>query len=253
MRMHVLSGGRLRMKKRIYAPEAERDETIELPVAAQLFRHPAGNVLFDTGCHPSVEADAEARWGGLAKVMTPIALPKSDVVSSLAGIGLKPGDIDLVVNSHLHPDHCGCNAFFRRATFICHEAELSAAKSDGATAQGYLPAEWDHSMPIEAVDGARDIFGDGRLVTIPLPGHTPGTMGLRAALEKSGTFLLVSDAVSLRRNLDNDEVPRNAWNAELLLKSYSEIRTIEKAGATVLCGHDDSQWQALKKGVDAYE
>jgi len=253
MKMHALSGGRLRMKKRIYVPDADRDETIELPVSAYLFRHASGNVLFDTGCHPSVETDAEARWGGLAKVMTPIGAPKSDVVSSLDAIGLSTEDIDLVVNSHFHPDHCGCNAFFRNATFICHEAELASAKSADATAQGYLPAEWDHPMPIETVAGSHDIFGDDKLVTIALPGHTAGMIGLRAALERSGEFLLASDAVSLKRNLDNDEIPRNAWNADLLLSSYAEIRRIEKAGATVLCGHDDLQWQALRKGADAYE
>lgn len=253
MRMHVLDGGRLRMKKRIYVPDADRDETIELPVSAFLFRHASGTVLFDTGCHPSVETDAEARWGGLAKVMTPIGAPQADVVSGLDAIGLRPDDIDLVVNSHFHPDHCGCNEFFRKATFICHEAELTAARSDDALAKGYLPAEWDHPMPIETVGGERDIFGDDRLVTIPLPGHTPGMMGLRAVLEKEGAFLLASDAVSLKRNIERDEVPRNAWDGELLLRSYAEIRAIENAGATVLCGHDDRQWQGLRKGADAYE
>jgi len=141
MKMHILNGGRLRMKKRIYVPDAERDETIELPVHATLFRHARGNVLFDTGCHPDVEVDAEARWGGLAKIMTPIAAPKSDVVSSLSQVGLNPDDIDIVINSHLHPDHCGCNAFFRKAQFICHKAELAAADSDGAEARGYLRAD----------------------------------------------------------------------------------------------------------------
>ncbi len=116
MKMHFLSGGRLRMKKRIYAAEADRDETIELPVISTLFRHGSANVLFDTGCHPSIETDAAARWGGLAKLMTPIAPPKSDVIASLAALDLTPDDIDLVINSHLHPDHCGCNEFFRKAT-----------------------------------------------------------------------------------------------------------------------------------------
>lgn len=253
MKMHVLSGGRLRMKKRIYVPDAERDEMIELPVSAYLFRHASGNVLFDTGCHPSVATDAEARWGDLAKVMTPIGAPGSDVVSSLGAVGLQPADIDLVVNSHFHPDHCGCNAFFRNATFICHEAELASVRSENAAAQGYFPADWDHPMPIETVSGSRDIFGDDRLVTIALPGHTAGMIGLRVALEKSGEFLLASDTVSLRRNLDWDEIPRNAWNADLLVDSYAEVRRLETAGATVLCGHDDQQWQALRKGADAYE
>jgi len=78
-------------------------------------------------------------------------------------------------------------------------------------------------------------------------------MGAQVNLDRDGSFLLVSDAVSLRANLDADTAPRNTWNADALLKSYQEIRRIEKAGATVICGHDDAQWQCLRKGADAYE
>ena len=65
MKMHALSGGRVRMRKSVYVPDAERSETIELPVSCFLLRHPQGNVLFDTGCHPSVAENprrAGAAW-----------------------------------------------------------------------------------------------------------------------------------------------------------------------------------------------
>ena len=52
MKMHALSGGRVRMRKSVYVPDADRSETIELPVSCFLLRHAQGNVLFDTGCHP---------------------------------------------------------------------------------------------------------------------------------------------------------------------------------------------------------
>jgi glyoxylase-like metal-dependent hydrolase (beta-lactamase superfamily II) len=100
--MHILSGGRLRMRKSIYLPDADRSETIELPVASILLRDARGNVLFDTGCHPSIVHDAAARWGKLAKLMTPIMGPDDNVIAGLAVLGLEPGDIDVVVCSHLH-------------------------------------------------------------------------------------------------------------------------------------------------------
>jgi N-acyl homoserine lactone hydrolase len=71
MRMHFLAGGRLRMRKKIYIPDADRDEMIELPVSCALLRHPQGNVLFDTGCHPSIAENPEPRWGPLTKFMVP--------------------------------------------------------------------------------------------------------------------------------------------------------------------------------------
>ena len=52
-------------------------------------------------------------------------------------------DIDIVVCSHLHPDHCGCNAFFKRATFAIHAKEVEAARAPGAEKSGYLATEWE--------------------------------------------------------------------------------------------------------------
>jgi N-acyl homoserine lactone hydrolase len=253
MKMHLLPCGRLRMRKSIFLPAAERSETIEIPVSSALLRHRQANVLFDTGCHPTVPDNPEARWGGLAKLMVPIMQPGEHVLTGLAALGLQPDDIDVVVNSHLHPDHCGCNAFFRKATFLIHGDELAAARAPGSEAAGYLAAEWQQPMPIDAVTGQRDVFSDGRIVLIHLPGHTPGSIGALARLERSGTFLLAGDTVSLRETLDTGIIPRNTWNGEALAKSLQEVRRIEAAGATVLCSHDADQWDRLRKGADAYD
>ena len=253
MKLQFISAGRLRLKKSIYDRSADRSETFEAPVSSALIRHKQGNVLFDTGCHPSVVEHGEERWGSLMKVMTPVMGAQDTLLPNLACVGINPDDIDVVVNSHFHPDHCGCNEFFRKATIIAHTKEIEAAKAPGAETAGYLRADWDHGQKTDAVDGERDVFGDGKLVLIPLPGHTPGTLGASVNLDRDGSFLLVSDAVSLRANLDADTVPRNTWNAEALLKSFAEIRRVEKSGATIVCGHDDAQWQGLRKGAEAYE
>jgi len=253
MKLQFLSAGRLRLKKSVYVKTADRSETFEAPVSSALIRHKQGNVLFDTGCHPSVVEHGEERWGSLMKVMTPVMPAEDTLLSSLACIGVNPDDIDVVVNSHFHPDHCGCNQFFKKATILAHAKEIEAAKAPGAENAGFLRADWDHGQPMEAVTGERDVFGDGKLILIPLPGHTPGTLGASVQLDRDGSFLLASDAVSLRESLDTDTAPRNTWNADELLKSYQEIRRIEKSGATVICGHDDAQWQSLRKGPDTYE
>jgi N-acyl homoserine lactone hydrolase len=241
------------MRKSIFVPTAERGETIELPVSSALLRHGQANVLFDTGCHPAVPDNPEARWGGLAKLMVPIMQPGEHVLAGLAGLGLGADDIDIVINSHLHPDHCGCNAFFRKATFLVHSEELAAARAPNSEAAGYLAAEWDQPMPVDAINGQRDVFGDGRIVLLPLPGHTPGSIGALARLERSGTFLLVGDTVSLRETLDTGVIPKNTWNSNTLAKSLAEVRHIESTGATVICSHDARQWDTLRKGADAYD
>lgn len=253
MKMHFLSGGRVRMRKATFVPDADRSEMIELPVTSALLRHAQGNVLFDTGCHPSVVDDPQARWGGLAKIMTPIMPRDENVLTGLAAIAVEPGDIDVVLCSHLHPDHCGCNAFFKRATVIVQARDVAAARAPDAAKFGFLSAEWDVGLPLDEIEGQRDLFGDGRIVLIPLPGHTPGSMGALVALERDGQFLLAADTVTLRSTLDTGVLPRNIWNADALTQSLAEVKRIEAQGATVICGHDDAQWQTLRKGADAYE
>jgi N-acyl homoserine lactone hydrolase len=253
MKMHLLRGGQLRMRKNIYLPTADRSETIDLPVIATLLRHEQGNVLFDTGCHPEIATNAEARWGQLTRVMQPLMSADDNVLSGLAELGLGASDIDLVVCSHLHPDHCGCNVFFKRATLVVHAREVEAARAADAETQGYLPIEWDHPMPTETISSERDLFGDGRIILLPLPGHTPGTMSALVELDRCGQFLLASDTISLSETIEQDVIPRNTWNVEVLIKSLAEIKRIAARGAIVLYSHDDRQWQTLRKGADFYD
>ena len=253
MKMHVLSGGRLRIKRKVYIPDAASGEMIDLPVMCFLLRHPQGNVLFDTGCHPDVAKDPEARWGGMAKFISLISDPGDNLPNNLKAIGVGVDDIDVVVNSHFHTDHCGCNAFFRRATVVCHADELEAASAVDAAKSGFVAADWKHPNPFETIVQQRDLFGDGRIVLLPLPGHTQGTTAALVALERSGNHLLASDTVALRHNFEHEHVPRNSWNAELAGRSLTEIRRIEAGGATVVFGHDAEQWDSLKKGADFYD
>lgn len=253
MKMHVLSGGRLRMPRHIYLPDAPPEATIDLPVSCFLFRHPQGNLLFDTGCHPGAAEAPESRWGPLARSVVPLMSPEENVVAGLRRVGLSPDDIDIVVNSHLHCDHCGCNEYFRRATIYVHADELAFARRPGMERQGYFGADWRHPMPMVEVTGEVDLFDDGRLVLLPLPGHTPGLTGLLAALPNTGGFLLASDSVPLKQTLDSEIMPKNIWDENRQSDSLAEIRRIEKSGATVLCGHDMAQWSSLRTGTESYD
>ena len=253
MKMHALSGGRLRMRKSVYLPTVEKTETIELPVICYLIRHEQGNILFDTGCHPSVAENAEDRWGSMAKVMVPINAPQDNLIAQLDLVGLKPHDIDLVVNSHFHSDHCGCNEFFKKATIFCHLLGLEAAQAQDGVQKGYVPKDWKHNNEIKTITGQYDLLGNDKVVLLPLPGHTPGMIGAMVNLDKDGSFLLASDAVAMKANLDLEFNPKNTWNPDLSLASMAEVRRIQAGGAQVLFGHDDQQWQTMRKGPAFYE
>ncbi|EJT01367.1 N-acyl homoserine lactonase family protein [Rhizobium sp. CCGE 510] len=253
MKMHFLEGGRLRMRRSIYVPGAPKEEAIELPVHATLVRHPQGNALFDSGCSPEAAIDPGARWGGLSKVMTPIFSPERTVVHQLKTLALDSEDIDVVICSHLHPDHCGCNSYFRRATILCHEAEAQAATASDAENQGYLRGEWDQPQGFQTFNAEHDVFDDGRIVLLPMPGHTPGMTVARVELEKDGSFILASDAAPLQANVDTGIAPRNTWNNELAAEALACLKALRERGATIISGHDDAQWQGLRKDVEFYE
>ncbi|WP_431324710.1 N-acyl homoserine lactonase family protein [Rhizobium sp. YTU87027] len=253
MRMHFLDGGRLRMRRSIFVSGAPKEETIELPVHATLIKHPSGNVLFDSGCNPEAATDPQGRWGGLSKVMTPIFTAEQTVVTQLKRLQLAADDIDLVVCSHLHPDHCGCNSYFHRATILCHEAEVAAARADGAENQGYLSKEWDQPQGFQTFNAEHDVYGDGRIVLLPMPGHTPGMSVARLSLRKDGAFVLASDAAPLQMNIEQGVAPKNTWNMDLAAKALAELKALRDKGDTIVSGHDDMQWQALRKGAEYYE
>lgn len=253
MRLHILNGGLLRMRRSVYFADAPREQTLDLPVSCYLLRHAQGNVLFDTGCHPQTGVDPEARWGAATKVMTPLHGASDNVVDALATLGLTTNDIDLVVNSHLHTDHCGCNAFFRRATMVCQAQELAAARGELGPKIGMAAQDWDHPMPFRTFDSELDLFGDGRIVLQHMPGHTPGMCCALLALDRSGSLLLASDAIALQANLDQGSHPRQTWDVDAADRSMDRIRAQQAKGTTVIYGHDLVQWQALRKGAAYYD
>ena len=250
MRMHLLSGGWLRMSRNVYHPDAPREETMGIPVSCALLRHPQGLVLFDTGCHPSAATEAEARWGSAARTIVPVFSEREALINQLPLVGVAADDIDAVVCSHLHFDHCGCNAFFPRATVLAHADEIAAATASNAPARGYIAAEWaTHPKPLTPIGDGHDLFGDGRITLLHMPGHTPGMMAAHVVLDRDGAFLLASDSVAVRAHLDRRYAPRNSWDFDRAVASIEAVARLQRDGATVLFGHDAEQWASLRTGA----
>lgn len=241
------------MRRAAYYPDARPGEWLDAPVLCALFRHSQGVALFDTGCHPDAATDGEGRWGEEAKHVRPTFRPEDAVISQLSFAGVTADDVDLVICSHLHFDHCGCNVFFRRATVICQALELTEARAENAEAKGFLRREWDVGLTLDAVDGEHDVFGDGCLTLIPFPGHTLGSMGAHAVLDRTGAFLLASDAAPVEASLAYDTVPRSTRDAALYLESLAKIRRFADDGAQVIFGHDDAQWRRVRTGQAYYD
>jgi N-acyl homoserine lactone hydrolase len=129
------------------------------------------------------------------------------IVEQLATLGIKPEQIGLIGISHYHFDHTGQAADFPNAKLVIGAGDLKAARAD-KDGIGKPLAPWlSEGAKVEAVEGDKDLFGDGSVVMIAFAGHTPGHHGLLVRLPKTGAVLLSGDVTHFHENLDSDGVP----------------------------------------------
>lgn len=253
MKLFALTNGRVCARRGIFAPGVpDSDQKFYGPCPFFVVEHPDARVLIDTGCHPSGATDPFGRWGGLANAITQVAAPDEGTVQALAKIGLQPDDFDLVINSHLHFDHAGCNQFFPRAKFLVQRLEMAAAQDPANEGKGFYRADWDYPLNYELLAGDHDVFGDGKLRLELTPGHTPGSMIIVLDLPQSGPMVLAADTVVLRENLEDGLVPKVTMDVAALKQSVKHIQRWRDNGAYIVYGHDDRQWDELKHAPAYY-
>jgi N-acyl homoserine lactone hydrolase len=104
--------------RRLHLASLRGLDGLEWPVHGFVVTHPGGAVLVDTGV------------GGPQEWLDDWRVVNRSVADALAGLDMTPGDIDLVINTHLHFDHCGQNAVFPHAAFHVQRAELGRARRE---------------------------------------------------------------------------------------------------------------------------
>lgn len=247
MKLYALNTGFVEFDKGLFTPGRDEGKKIRAPYSFFLIVHRHGNVLFDTGVHKDVIYDSAGRLGTVAEVFKPIYKPGEDVVSQLKLLGLDERKIQYVVNSHLHLDHAGGNQFFSQADFFVQKDELEWAMNPKSEEFGYLRADWDHRLKYNTIEGEIDVFGDESVITLPLPGHTPGHQGLIVRLKEFGTIILSGDSCPLRENFEEDLIPQINYDLEKSLSSIRKLKALCKEGkVTIVFGHDIVQWRELR-------
>jgi N-acyl homoserine lactone hydrolase len=248
MRLYAFHCGGDRSDRAIFDPfDPDVGTKIYAPYFFYLVQHPHGNVLFDSGVHPAMRDDPHGRLGEAADAIVVEMAPDDDVVSQLGKLGLKPRDIDHVVQSHLHFDHAGGLEFFPEATIYVQRSELSFAYWPAVYQRGmYIRADFDHPLRWKELDGEYDMFGDGRVVLIPTPGHTPGHQSMLVRFDDE-PIVLLSDATYMMEKMRQRLLPAILWNPDAMVASWERVEDIERRlGARLICTHDVDFRETMK-------
>jgi len=262
--MMVSPGGRMLTAKLLRALLTNKDP-VAVPVPAFLVRHPsAGAILVDTGLHPSIATDPRENFGRIAThVGKPTLEAGEDVPAQLRKRGLDPGEIPIVVMTHMHSDHTSAISEFPNSTFVVSETEWKAAATGSQpTVNGYRRAHFDYAFDYRTVDFDRtsidsyasfgrtfDLFGDGSIRLAFTPGHSAGHMSVVCHL-KERDFVIGGDAMYVRAQLDGGApLPPKPFDAHNFRRSLQELRLFNSQfpDAVITPGHDPEFYSRIEQ------
>jgi glyoxylase-like metal-dependent hydrolase (beta-lactamase superfamily II) len=232
------------------------------PINVYVIEHRDGLVIFDTGQDRASVTDPGYFPGGSVGLayrrLARFDIPETDTFAAgLSRLGYGPGDVTHAVVSHLHQDHIGGVGQIPQAELLVAADEWRSLQRPFPEVRGLLrrhidipglrwsPVDFSRLDPalerqrLAPFRHARDIFGDGSLVLLPTPGHTPGSMSLFVRRDDGPPLLLVGDltydAGAFHRGVDSGVGP-----ARRLRQTRGRVLALaaHHPGLAILAAHD---------------
>ena len=191
-----------------------------------VIRHGANVMVWDTGYLPGSVPNATNK-------------PLADL---LRQVNVNPDDVKHVGISHFHADHTGQLGALKNATLLIGKGDWDGVTANppmpGANAKGF--AEWiAEKRKVEPLTGDKDVYGDGSVMVLRAPGHTPGHSILLVRLKEMGPVLLSGDAVHFIENYTGFGVPGFNFDRAQTVASIQRMQEIQKnLKATLIIQHD---------------
>jgi N-acyl homoserine lactone hydrolase len=199
---------------------------LQFVYSGYLIKHGDDYMMWDTGQSTSAGAVA----------------PKVSVVDQLAQLNVTPEQVKFVGISHFHGDHIGQANSLPKATLLIGKGDwdgLTSAKPP-AGVNPQLVSNWiSGSGTVEPVPQDKDVFGDGTVIMLYTPGHTPGHHSLLVKLPQMGPVILSGDFVHFHENYEGSGVPSFNFDRAETVASIDRIKKIAaNLKATVIIQHD---------------
>ena len=199
---------------------------VQLTYSCYLIRHGDEYLVWDTG---------------FAMGAGPTA-PKTSITDLLAQLKVAPAQVKFVAISHYHGDHVGQVGTLPQATLLIGKGDwdaLNDPKSAAATSAANFAPWTKNGSKVEPLAGDKDVFGDGTVVVLNTPGHTPGHHSLLVRLKEMGNVLITGDVAHFAENLESNGVPTFNTDRAASLASMDRFKQIAKnLKATIIIQHD---------------
>lgn len=219
---------------------------VRFPVYSVVIEHAEGLFVYDTGFDL-----------GLVNEKLPFELPEQTPQQTLPGqlelAGFTPRDVDAVINSHLHFDHCGGNKHLINATTYVHVDEVREARSpEPFEVLGYADRGWDHpGATFNLLSG--DVQLAKGLHLFHTPGHTIGHYSLLVEIEGRRPLLFMADVAYTPAAFEKDHQAGFHWNPVDGVRSIRRIKQIAREwDAEIFFTHDMDQFKTYKLAPDFY-
>jgi len=218
------------------------NKSVHLADPCFLIVHPKGILLWDTGLPDSLITKPET--------LDIYHLTKSiSLQDNLKKINLKPSDINYVSVSHSHFDHMSNLDQFPNSTWILQKAELDYAQknSNPFIVDASKLKSWKTAKKL-LITGDYDVFGDGSVIILNTPGHTPGHQSLLLKLPQSGVVILSGDLFHQKASYEPVRVHVFNTSRADTSASVDRIKTLLKnTHGRLIVQHDEDDFENLPK------
>lgn len=215
---------------------------MDLQRFSDTFSYPGQTRTFTFSCYLIKHGNEYMVWDtGFAPGSNPNA-PKIGIADRLKELKVSPDQVQYVGISHYHGDHTGQLLPFAKATLLIGKGDWDAVSApnpaQGVNALGFTPWTKDGGK-VEPLTLDKDVFGDGSVVVLRTPGHTPGHSSLLVNLKEKGPVILIGDLAHFQENYDSNGVPTFNTDRAQTIASLERVKKIaEKLKATVIIQHD---------------